>query len=498
MATLYRNYRPQTFTEVVGQDHITKPLEQAIAKQRLAQAYLFHGPRGTGKTTTARLIAQGITGESELDVIEIDAASNRGIDDIRALQEGIALKPTDGDYKVYIIDEVHMLTKEAFTALLKTLEEPVAHAVFILATTEFHKVPETIVSRCQVYRFRRATPEQMTERLTTLLKKEKRQVADDALEFIISRSDGCYRDAESLLGQALGASSKKVTRAALVELLGLPPQELVEQFLAGLVTDDASVAVAALDEAFSGGFDPEQLLHESIRTSREVAIALVKQAAPAASFAQTPNAAERLPKIIRALVQALQDIAYVPEPLIALQLAVVTVCSANPSGPAEAGPPPLIKGGAKKSLPLPEGEKRAEGMGADVEQPKPTPTVAVSASPPAVELDTIKSAWSALIDAVKKENPVAATFLRAMEPDGVDGSAVRVMAHYELHRNFFEKSPNREPVEHALSEALGTPVTIRVSFDGVNGSAEAKQKKTNQENELLETVKEVFGEQATT
>jgi len=173
MPTLYRQYRPTKFSEISGQEHITKPLQKAIADDRVAHAFLFHGPRGTGKTTTARILARRLSCSSSkktepcgtcklcqaadnrqnIDIIEIDAASNRGIDDIRALQDGVGLSPSMGPYKIYIIDEVHMLTKEAFTALLKTLEEPVAHAIFILATTEIHKLPETILSRCQRFDF---------------------------------------------------------------------------------------------------------------------------------------------------------------------------------------------------------------------------------------------------------------------------------------------------------------------------------------------------------
>src|SRR3989344_2480748 len=223
MATIYRQYRPHRFAEIVGQPHVTKTLEQAIMKGRIAHAYLFQGPRGTGKTSTARILAKRLLCEKSkdaeacgqcapckateagknIDILEIDAASNRGIDNIRSLRESTTLSASMGKYKIYIIDEVHMLSHDAFPALLKTLEEPTSHVIFILATTELHKVPPTILSRCQVYSFRRATPEEMRGRLTYILGEEKREAESDVLDFIINRSDGCYRDAESLLGQLL-------------------------------------------------------------------------------------------------------------------------------------------------------------------------------------------------------------------------------------------------------------------------------------------------------
>lgn len=461
MATLYRKYRPKTFEEIVGQGHITSTLQAALEKERVAHAYLFHGARGTGKTTTARVLASAL-GVAPLDIIEIDAASNRGIDDIRNLRDGVALSPTQGTYKVYIIDEVHMLTKEAFAALLKTLEEPVKHAVFILATTELHKVPATIMSRCQVFRFRRATADEMKERLTHILKQEKREIGGDAMEFLVARSDGCYRDAESLLGQVLTWKAGEITAEELAEFLGLPPRELLEKFLRALIEQDAGTALAAIEDVYAAGVDVEQFIQEVIRAARDEAVSL-------STGTTASQGLERFPLIIRALLQAVQDLAYVPEPRLALQLAVLSVTASGSRNPST---PPLVRGGISPVLTK---EK-----------------IRVRHAPPdkgeqeGVSKKLQSKVWPQLITNVKAKNPVASTFLRAIEPMSVNGEVVTVRVQYAIHRNFFEKPDNRALLEEELGKLLNQTVTIRFQLE--ENSPDTRQ----QEEDLYQTVKEVF------
>lgn len=518
MPTLYRLYRPQTFAEVTGQAHITATLEQAILKNRVSHAYLFQGPRGTGKTTTARILAKRLNcakpkdaepcgkcavckatqNNQNMDIIEIDAASNRGIDDIRALRENVGLSPSMGTYKIYIIDEVHMLTGEAFAALLKTLEEPVKHAVFILATTELHKVPPTILSRCQVFRFRRASNEQMHTRLEYLLKQEKREANDDVLQFIISRSDGCYRDAESLLGQILTTQEEKLSLSAVTQALGLPSPTVIDDFLATLAIQDAPAAIAIADKAHEDGFDPEQFIQECIRRARDGVLALSKQEKKLPSFAEHPQAAGQLPQIIRALIQAKQDIAYVPEPLIALQLAILTACPPQ-SAPAQT---PLRPAGTQEvatARPQPQPQPAQQPIKT---QPESVPAVAINSPPStpssaAVAVSKIIDAWPKLIEAVKPTNPVSSTFLRATEPVSCEGRQVTVRVQFALHRNFFEKPANKQLIEKTLSELLGTDLTIRCQLEENGQSiAQIQQVKRQQEEELLKNVQEVFGVKA--
>ena len=225
MKALYRRYRPKSLEEVVAEKQVTEPLLASIRKDQIGHAYLFVGPRGCGKTSVARILAHQINGfkyeleDDYLDIIEIDAASNTGVDNIRELRERAVVAPVEGKYKVYIIDEVHMLSKSAFNALLKTLEEPPEHVVFIMATTNFEKVPATIVSRCQTFQFKLADPSEMLEHLKKVTKAEKIQIEDEALNIIINRGGGSFRDTLSLLDQISTISTKKITAEAVREIL---------------------------------------------------------------------------------------------------------------------------------------------------------------------------------------------------------------------------------------------------------------------------------------
>ncbi len=274
---LYRKYRPRAFSEIIGQGHIVKTLTNAIALGIISHAYLFSGPKGSGKTTMARLLAkavncedlqgsepcnkcsscQEITEGRAIDLIEIDAASHRGIDEIRELKEGIRFVPNKAKYKVFIIDESHQLTKEAANALLKTLEEPPAHAIFILATTEIHKMLPTIISRCQRFDFWRLTLPEIVKRLEILSKAEKVKIEKQALELIAINSGGSLRDAESILGQVLifsqGNDKERITATDIKKLLGLTGTTLISQFVDFLIKKEASAALNFINEISEKG-----------------------------------------------------------------------------------------------------------------------------------------------------------------------------------------------------------------------------------------------------
>lgn len=267
---LYRKYRPVSLEQVVGQDAIVKSLTEALKKKNFSHAYLFIGPRGCGKTSVARIFAHAINDfkyeleDSYVDIVEIDAASNTGVDNIRELREKAVIAPAEGKYKVYIIDEVHMLSKSAFNALLKILEEPPAHVVFILATTDPEKVPVTITSRAQTYAFKLSDPDTMLAHLQKIAKDEKIPITDDALKIVVTRGGGSFRDSISLLDQLSNLSSKEITAEMVTSALGLPEDKVLDELLATYTSQDVVKITTLLHDLFNSGTKPESIASELI------------------------------------------------------------------------------------------------------------------------------------------------------------------------------------------------------------------------------------------
>jgi DNA polymerase-3 subunit gamma/tau len=250
---LYRKYRPQEFKEVKGQDHIVDVLSQGLAKGAIGHAYLFAGTRGTGKTSVARIMARAL-GTTDRDLYELDAASNRGIDDVRALREAVHTMPFESTYKVYIIDEVHMLTKEAFNALLKTLEEPPAHVIFILATTELDKLPETIISRCEVHTFKSPTRKTLRDHMVNIAKEEGRTLDAGAADIIALVAGGSFRDAHGVLQKIMTATDeKKISADDAARITGAPALSLVNDVVTGIAEGTPETALGAISTAAQNG-----------------------------------------------------------------------------------------------------------------------------------------------------------------------------------------------------------------------------------------------------
>lgn len=354
---LYRKYRPKDFSEIVGQEYTIKAITNALASGRVAHAYLFSGPRGIGKTSIARLIAKAVNcvGKGEkpcnnceicndmnenrfMDLIEIDAASNRGIDEIRELRDAVRFVPSKGKYKVYIIDECHMLTKEAFNALLKTLEEPPEHAIFILATTEFDKLPATIVSRTQHYHFSRPTIPQISEKLLDIAKKEKVKLDKDAADLIALSSEGALRDAESVLGQIMALEDAHVTRKEVEQILGVPRRDAARKLFEYLTLKDARGALEHVHMLSEEGFDFQSIIKMLLRFVRNGLMLkagsgvlqstekdLLPEEIEYLKGALVGWTEKELAESLRTLLEALSRMKQSPIPELPLELAIVEI-----------------------------------------------------------------------------------------------------------------------------------------------------------------------------
>jgi DNA polymerase-3 subunit gamma/tau len=336
--TLYRAYRPQTFAEVRGQSQVTDVLEKAIKNKKIAHAYLFAGGRGTGKTSVARILSREL-GVSDKDLYEMDAASNRGIDDIRALREGVYAMPFESPYKFYILDEAHMLTKDAWNALLKTIEEPPAHAIFVLCTTERDKVPDTIQSRCELYTFKQPSREVLAQIVADVAKKEGYALERSAAEFIALLAEGSFRDALSILQKVLAVSKDKKIDVSEVETVsGAPRGEVVRQLIKALAEKNSSNALRAIQQAVSDNMDARSLAKILIHRMR---IVLLLRFAPdlagnlahemtdadltlAKEIVKNPGVTSQT---LLHLLEAYERMAYAAVPHLPLELAVIEICA---------------------------------------------------------------------------------------------------------------------------------------------------------------------------
>lgn len=355
-----RKWRPQSFTDVVGQNHITQTLSNALKNGRLPHALLFTGPRGTGKTSSARILAKAlrcpnaqnfvpcnecdsckeIAGGSSIDVIEIDGASNNGVDAIRELRDTVAFMPSSGKYKIYIIDEVHMLSTSAFNALLKTLEEPPSHVVFIMATTEVHKIPQTILSRCQRFDFRRISTRSITERLQLICDREGVTADDEALWVVARQGDGSMRDSQSLLDQVITFANGPLTRASVVEILGLTDRALLFETLNALIDRNSQAILKVIEKIAAAGFEPHLFSQDLLEMIRNLLLIKVSEA-QASQILEMPDSelqalsemAGRLPEedihmLFDMALKGGNDIPRAQDPRIVLEVTLLRMASA--------------------------------------------------------------------------------------------------------------------------------------------------------------------------
>lgn len=443
---LYRKYRSQSLGEIVGQQHITDVLARAISSGHINHAYLLTGPRGVGKTSIARILAHEInklpyTSDTNLDIIEIDAASNNGVEDVRDLREKVTIAPVAADKKVYIIDEVHMLSKPAFNALLKTLEEPPEHVVFILATTEVHKLPDTILSRTQRFHFRPIAAENMTDHLGKIAKKEKINIDKDALELIAQRASGSFRDGISLLDQLRNLSDDKITAKMIEETLGLAPQRSVDELIDHITHHRLGAAVELTDSLEQNGISPVVLVNQLTSSLRGV-------------VATNPDLIE--------LIDDLIDVTKSHDP----QLKLLAVIAKAASG-GEPQEKPVKSTVALKATEPTISIKAPEKVTKKIEEPKKTEKKATSS--------TKNMKWPELLEELRSENPPLYAVMQkanvTYENDKLD-----IMFGFKLHQTKLENGRYRQMLVDFLHKKLDVIPTISTSVGklptspkGVNG-----------------------------
>ena len=518
---LYRRWRPESFADLVGQEHISRTLSRAVTSGQTSHAYLFTGPRGTGKTSTAKILARAlncaegptltpcgvcdscrsISDGSSMDVFEIDAASNRGIDEIRDLRESVKFAPTEGHYKIYIIDEVHMLTTEAFNALLKTLEEPPERVIFILATTEPHKVPATIQSRCQRYDFHRITVTEIRDRLIYVCKESDIAAEEDALGIIAAQADGGMRDALSILDQCMALAEGTLTAERVQEALGLVGRAWIRRMAGEIAARDAAALIAQLSELLQSGRELKQVLAELAQYFRQLMIAGVGGAVSAAELCAGDaeelrmDAAqftqEEIMAILRRLNETMQELRTSPQPRIAVETLLIGLChtegtapsgesTAPPTGGADAariarleaqveelaarlaagGTPVSASASATASAapsPRPR-EAKADGAAAKPAPKKAASSAAKEAADGAPRQLDMKI-WQSFQTRLKERNRLAASLLSGAAYEGMTETHFFIRPSSDMARDYIKKR-HRAVFDEVMTELAGRPLAV--------------------------------------
>ena len=525
-----RKYRPGTFDDVIGQPHVVQTLMNAVSTKRIAHAYLFSGTRGVGKTTVARILAKALNCEqgptshpcntcencreivqgNSVDVIEIDGASNTSVDDVREIRENVKFTPFRGQFRVYIIDEVHMLSNSAFNALLKTLEEPPTHVVFIFATTEIHKIPATILSRCQHYNFRRIARTEIMERLRHVAAQDQLTLEEQSFVALARTSEGSMRDALSLLDQAVAYGGKAVNHADLELLLGAVPQELVQELIRAIMAQDSPAALASLANLLDRGHDLRAFCAEVVEHIRNLLVAaVVPGTAELRGLIETAEddlnqlsmnakvlTPEQLQELLAIFIQAEDSLRFSSHPRFVMETAAVratrllrqregtearpiqTASSSNQKPPAEperrksgpAVPPALRQGIPDASRPIPQPIPTSRGETDEGPSISPGPShnppadVATATVPPTAVDPQPTLQWELVQEEVAASFPNVAPFLEAGRFVGVEGGFITIgfAKQATVARARLEKEENLLVLSRLCERQLGYPIRVRI------------------------------------
>ena len=511
---LARKWRPQRFEDVVGQPHVIRTLMGAIRQKRVAHAYLFSGARGVGKTTVARLLAKALNclegptpapcGTCDpcreiaqgrcMDVVEIDGASNTSVDDVRELREAVKYAPSRGRYKVYIIDEVHMLSTSAFNALLKTLEEPPAHVVFVFATTEVHKIPATILSRCQHYAFRRLTRREIADRLGALAQQEGIAIQEPALGLIAAAADGSLRDAQSLLDQAVAYAGTEIRENALAELLGLVAPEVPRRFAAALKDRDAAACLDLIAAVVEQGQDPRRVCGAVVEHLRDLLVLRVAKN-PEGLVEETGQELqalveeaqgfplEDLQRFFQIFAKAEEELRGSPHPRYLLEAAAVRACQLPPVQSLQELVEGIhrLLGQTEETPPLPAPDPADAAAGAPQTAPAADrPARAEEAMAPQtgisrpVEDSGLRSRWLEIVQAVKKKKSHVGSYLE--QGVLVEFTAERLTLGYRESQAFLLPSIQRPENQAVILAEVASRTGVRPALQVVtlNGEEQAQ------------------------
>jgi len=509
---LYRSWRPQMFKDMVGQQHIIQTLQNAIREQRVSHAYLFNGPRGTGKTTTAKVLAKavncvqgpsiepcnecdtciGITEGHIMDVVEIDAASNRGIDEIRDIRDKVRYAPTEVRYKVYIIDEVHMLTAEAFNALLKTLEEPPSHVIFILATTEPHKLPATIISRCQRFDFRQVSTAEQVARLDEICREESIQATEEALAYIARLSEGGMRDAISLLEQTAAFSNRQITLEAAVDVTGGIAAEQFYKLAEAIQEKNAAQMLSLVEQLMQAGKSPDKCMENLIYYFRDLLVlklapdgrAATERIVDTSHFQAMASAysAEELFRMIEILNHYQQELKTAAQPQTLLEVALLKLCSTNvPSAQQASSISSQEVASLRQQIQnlesqltklMKQGVASAPVAQSNERQPARRNFAVSGSNRPKVKLDRFLASlngqetqaarmkWGDIMIQVKERKVTVQAWLKDSElVAAVDGQLLLTFKN-DMHRDMTERPSHREIIEQVASEVMNQQYQI--------------------------------------